>query len=128
MARINSTPQVTRACLCILRSLLQVTQRVPPTCTRKTLRTTGSSASLPFPSFFPSSAATSSVASDASPSFPPSFPPSFFPSSAAAACCQKKKIHIQSFVVKKRIYSVIVGFSINMKPVFFNKHETSVFQ
>ena len=39
MARINSTPQVTRACLCILRSLLQVPQRVPPTCTIKTSRT-----------------------------------------------------------------------------------------
>ena len=32
MARINSTPHVVQACLCIIRSILQVTQRVPPTC------------------------------------------------------------------------------------------------
>ena len=32
IARINSTPQVIRACICIIRSILQVTQRVPPTC------------------------------------------------------------------------------------------------
>jgi hypothetical protein len=35
IARINSTPQVIQACLCIIRSILQVTQRVPPTCTIK---------------------------------------------------------------------------------------------
>ena len=34
--RINSTPQVIRACICRIRSILQVTQRVPPTCTTKT--------------------------------------------------------------------------------------------
>ena len=34
--RINSTPQVIRACICIIRSILQVTQRVQPTCTTKT--------------------------------------------------------------------------------------------
>ena len=39
IARINSTPHVIQACLCIIRSILQVTQRVPPTCTRKTSRT-----------------------------------------------------------------------------------------
>ena len=33
IARINSTPQVIQACLCTIRSILQVTQRVPPTCT-----------------------------------------------------------------------------------------------
>ena len=33
IARINSTPQVIQACLCIIRSILQSTQRVPPTCT-----------------------------------------------------------------------------------------------
>ena len=33
IARINSTPQVIQACICIIRSILQVTQRVPPTCT-----------------------------------------------------------------------------------------------
>ena len=33
IARIHSTPQVIRACICIIRSILQVTQRVPPTCT-----------------------------------------------------------------------------------------------
>jgi hypothetical protein len=32
IARINSTPQVIRACICIIRSILQVTQRVQPTC------------------------------------------------------------------------------------------------
>ena len=35
IARINSTPQVIQACICIIRSILQVTQRVPPTCTIK---------------------------------------------------------------------------------------------
>ena len=39
MARINTTPQVIRACICMIRSILQVTQRVPPTCTIKTSRT-----------------------------------------------------------------------------------------
>jgi hypothetical protein len=33
IARINSTPKVIQACLCTIRSILQVTQRVPPTCT-----------------------------------------------------------------------------------------------
>jgi hypothetical protein len=33
IARINSTPHVIQACLCTIRSILQVTQRVPPTCT-----------------------------------------------------------------------------------------------
>ena len=32
IARINSTPHVIQACLCTIRSILQVTQRVPPTC------------------------------------------------------------------------------------------------
>ena len=32
IARINSTPQVIRACICIIRSILQGTQRAPPTC------------------------------------------------------------------------------------------------
>ena len=36
IARINSTPQVIQACLCTIRSILQVTQRVPPTCIIKT--------------------------------------------------------------------------------------------
>ena len=33
IARINTTPQVLRACICMIRSILQVAQRVPPTCT-----------------------------------------------------------------------------------------------
>ena len=32
IARINTTPRVIRACICILRAILQVTPRVPPTC------------------------------------------------------------------------------------------------
>ena len=39
IARINATPQVIRACICILRAILQVTQRVPPTCIMNTSRT-----------------------------------------------------------------------------------------
>ena len=38
IARINSTSQVIQACICIRRSILQVTQRVPPTCTRLHVR------------------------------------------------------------------------------------------
>ena len=36
IARINSTSHVIQACLCTIRSILQVTQRVPPTCIIKT--------------------------------------------------------------------------------------------
>ena len=36
IARINSTPHVIQACLCTIRSILQVTQRVPPTCITNT--------------------------------------------------------------------------------------------
>ena len=32
IARINTTPRVIRACICILRAILQVTPPVPPTC------------------------------------------------------------------------------------------------
>ena len=31
--KIDSTPHVIQPCICIIRSILQVTQRVPPTCT-----------------------------------------------------------------------------------------------
>ena len=37
--RIHSTVNVIRTCLCILLSVLEVAQRVPPTCTRQTSRT-----------------------------------------------------------------------------------------
>jgi hypothetical protein len=37
--RIHSTVNVIRACLFIMWSVLDVTQRVPPTCTLKTSRT-----------------------------------------------------------------------------------------
>ena len=37
--RINSTVKVTRACMFIMWSVLEGTQRVPPTCTTKTSRT-----------------------------------------------------------------------------------------
>jgi hypothetical protein len=47
IARLNSTPHVTRACIFIVLSVLEVTQRVAPTCTINTSLTWMATSMLP---------------------------------------------------------------------------------